>query len=91
MVSHGVQAFPLSPRQPPPVLCGVGYLRLSSVRPRGFGRARRRKLVTIAQSCQQSCGVQPRRHGRLAFAPSEEVPVSPSCSSKGLLIAENAG
>jgi hypothetical protein len=30
-------------------------------------------------------------HGRLAFAPSEEVPVSPSCSSKGLLIAENAG
>jgi hypothetical protein len=29
--------------------------------------------------------------GRLIFTPPEEVPMSPSCFTKGLLIAENAG
>lgn len=28
--------------------------------------------------------------GRLIFTPQEEVPMIPSCFSKGLLIAENA-
>jgi hypothetical protein len=40
---------------------------------------------------QQPRGVRPRMPGRLAFAPSEEVFMNPSCFIQGLLIAENAG
>jgi hypothetical protein len=48
-------------------------------------------LGTIAEFCQQSRGALLRMRGRLIFTPPEEVPMSPSCFTKGLLIAENAG